>query len=452
MTSPRPDVIPPSRWSQPLPELTRLDNGLTLATVHLPGQQLASLRLVVPHDLAAEGEGKEGASMLMARLLDEGAHGYDAQAFSLALERQGAGFGAGAQEGAVSVDLDVPARRLVAGLDLAALAVQVPTFPADQVDRLRRARLAEIDHETASAPHRAARELIGVLWAPGSRAATPTAGTAASVAALTRDDVVERHHGLSPADATMVVAGDLTGLDVTAAVASAFGSWSSFAPTPARPLPPTPAGGGTRIVLVDRPGSVQSELALAIPAVGRVHPDWPALRTLAYLLGGSPNARLDADLRESKGWTYGLRASLRPRAAGGSFVIGGSVRSEVTAPALESISALLAALPQGFSASEVSAGVDFLTRATPTRWATADVVADELSALAIEGLPWDFPQSTVEALGSLASDDLTAAWGRLGDPGWAMVVVGDAAQCHDPIFAAGLAPVTVVPAGSAVLG
>lgn len=439
----RPIVSPPGAWRQPIPTLTRTPLGLTIAAHDLPGQRVASVRLTIPTSLASEDAGREGATLLMTRLLDEGCTGHSAEEFAVALERHGIVLAAGAIDGGVSVDLDVPARRLPEALALLGLAVREPTFPPDQVQRILRNRLAEIDHENSSAPHRAGREFLRTLWARGQRAAVPAGGTAESVAALTRDDLVARHTALGPQGATLVVAGHLAGIDLESIVVDAFAGWPASEPAPPT-VAPDVAGSGNRIVLVDRPGSVQSELLVGAAGPDRRDATWPAHPVLAYLLGGSPTARIDADLREAKGWTYGMRAAARPRVAGGSFVASGSVRSDVTAPALERLVAILEEARAGFAEGEVRAGIDFITRATPGRWGTADVVAEETAGLALEDLPWDFPQRTLERTLDLTPQDLSQAWSEIGREGWAIVVVGDAEAQEEPLRALGLGDVSVV--------
>lgn len=446
MTAARPVVPAPAPWTQPVPTEVVLDNGLRLATLDLPGQEVIAVRTLLPVSLADEARTEEGVTVMLARLLDEGAGDLDAEAFALALERHGAVLGAGAIDGGLSVDLDVPRRHLGPALELLSDAVTSPHLPEDEVRRVLRNRLAEYDHETTSAPHRAARQLIATMWDPTSRASRPTAGTPETIAALDPAALRRRHAALGPSGGSLVVTGNLAGLDVEGLVRRTLGSWR---PPPSAPIDiaaPRPAPGAVRTVLVDRPGSVQTEVAIGSPAPGRADPAWAAYPVLAYLLGGSPGARIDALLREEKGYTYGIRAAMRPRAVGGSFVVSGSVRSEVTVEALGLLLDVLATARDGFGPEELARGVDFITRATPGRWGTADAVADELSALALEGLPSDQPQRTLGAMRALEPEDLGRALGTLGPDGWTVVLVADADTVLEPLRASGIGPVELVTA------
>ncbi len=146
-----------------------------------------------------------------------------------------------------------------------------------------------------------------------------------------------------PAGATVVLAGDLTGTDALEVLTATLGAWDAPRHEPgSRPVAPRPAADRARVVVVDRPGSVQTEIAVSCPGPDRSTPHgWAPHPVLAFVVGGSPNARLDAVLREEKGYTYGIRSSFRPRVAGGSFVTSGSVRSEVTGEALELLLGIL---------------------------------------------------------------------------------------------------------------
>ncbi len=431
MSAPRPEVTPPRPWIFPAPVEHVLRNGVRVLAHDLPGQYVLSLRVVVPAALSAEPAGKEGIGAMTARLLDEGTAAHGSEEFAELMERHGMVLGAGVSDGGLLVDVDVPQRHLATAAALVTEALAEPVFPEDEVRRILRNRLAEIEQERASSAHRAARELARTLWDPADRASRPTGGTTESIGSLTRDDLVEFHATtVGPQGATVVVAGDLTDVDVVGVLEATVGTWS--APrhrVTAPPVAPVPAPDAARVVVVDRPGSVQTEIAVGRPGPDRSTPDgWAPYPVLSFVLGGSPSARIDAVLREEKGYTYGIRSSFRPRVAGGSFVTSGSVRSEVTGEALEILLGILEGAREGFTDAELRSGVDYVGKTAPGRYATADAVADETAALALEGLPLDFTTRNLRAVAGLGRDDLDEAYRRVATGKWSVVLVGDAAS------------------------
>jgi zinc protease len=426
---PRPVVEPPHEWAFPTHTEHVLDNGLRVLLHDVPGQYVLSVRVVVPVSLATEPPGKEGVTAMTARLLDEGTAEHGPEEFAELMERHGMALGAGVSDGGLLVDLDVPQAHLPTAAALLTEALARPVFPEGEVRRILRNRLAEIEQERASAGQRAARELSRTLWHPEDRAAVPAAGSTETVAALTRDDVVDLHRRrVGPRGATVVLAGDLAGTGSLETLAGTLGSWANpdHEPSPA-PVAPRPAEDRARVVVVDRPGAVQTEIAIGCPGPDRSTPHgWAPHPVLAFVLGGSPTARVDAVLREEKGYTYGIRTSFRPRVAGGSFVAAGSVRSEVTAEATELLLGILDGARDGFTDAELRAGVDHVGKTAPGRYATADAIADETAALALEGLPLDFTTQNLRAVAALTRADLDAAYRRVATGGWSVVLVGDA--------------------------
>ena len=429
MSPARPAVAPPEPWTFPAPVEHVLDNGVRVLLHDVPGQYVVSLRVVVPVSLRTEPAGREGVAAMTARLLDEGTAQHGPEEFAELMERHGMLLGAGVSDGGLLVDVDVPQAHLATAAGLVAQALSEPAFPDGEVRRIVRNRLAEIEQERASAAHRAMRELSRTLWDPADRAATPAAGTAESVGALTRDDVVSFHRQrVGPAGACVVVAGDLAGTGALDVVAGSLGRWTNDDHEPApSPVPPQPSADRRRVVVVDRPGAVQTEIAVGCPGPDRsTSHGWAPYPVLAFVVGGSPTARVDAVLREEKGYTYGIRTSFRPRVAGGSFVAQGSVRSEVTAEATQLLLGILDGARDGFTDSELRAGTDFVARTAPGRYATADAIADESAALALERLPVDFTTTTLRDMADLDLDDLRSAYRRTVTGDWSVVLVGDA--------------------------
>ncbi|SDO63544.1 Predicted Zn-dependent peptidase [Pedococcus dokdonensis] len=447
-TPPEPVVQPPAAWQFATPARHTLSNGIELLAYDIPGQYVISVRTVLPFPLSVEPRDVEGVATLMARLLDEGTAEHTPEEFAELLERKGIALGASVTDGGLGVDLDVPKRRLPEALDLLRQALAEPVFPEAEVERHRRTRLAQIEQERALAPQRAAIEFIATHFDAADRASRPTGGSAASISALTRQHVVDFHaQRVGPTGMTAVIAGDLSGLEVGALAEQSLGSWVSQTHEAApSATAPTRAADAARVVIVDRPGSVQSELL-----VGWTGPDrhteagWAAYPVLGFVMGGSPNARVDAVLREEKGYTYGIRSVFRPRRVGGLFLTSGSVRADATVESVRLLLELLESGRDGFSAEEVRAGVDFISKTAPGRFATADAVADEAVTMALDGLTTDFTSRTLEAMRQLDEERLAAAYREWVQGEWTVVVVGDASTCAEGVRALGVGEVTVVP-------
>jgi predicted Zn-dependent peptidase len=214
-------------WAFPAPERSALDNGLTVLRCHRPGQQVVAVEVALPAPLEAEPEGLDGVATIMARALAEGTEQHDAEAVAAELERCGATLDTHADHPGVRVSLEVPASRLRKALGLLSDALRAPAFPDSEVERLVRNRLDEIPHELANPARRAAKELSKELFPADSRMSRPRQGTEESVSRVDAGAVrafYEAH--VRPATATAVVVGDLTGVDLDAALAETLGTWT----------------------------------------------------------------------------------------------------------------------------------------------------------------------------------------------------------------------------------
>lgn len=454
----RPDVAPPAPWDFPAASTTTLPNGVTLLTYDVPGQYVLSVRVGVPIPLTAEPRELEGVATIMARTLDEGTEHHTAEEFARLLERKGVSYGAGVGESGLTMDLNVVKGNLEVALDLLRQILTEPVFPEAEVARQVRTRLAEIDQERAVAANRAVIEFVSTFYAADDRASRPVGGSRETVSAITREAVSAFHaEQVVASGATVVVAGDLSGLDVPALVATSLGGWRRgpadrpSAVTRSASLAPDRC----RIVVVDRPGSVQTELVVGAPGPDRsVDGGWAPYPVIGFMIGGSPNARIDAVLREEKGYTYGIRSGFRPRRSGGLFLTSGSVRADATTESLRLLVELLESGCNGFSDKEVRSGVDFIAKTAPGRYATSDDVADEAVMMALDGRTTQFTTDNLRDLATVDVARVDAAFARFAreagiDPerpgaGWTIVLVGDAAEYVPGIEALGLGPVTVV--------
>ncbi len=445
---PRPAVAPADPYAVPEPARRTLDNGLTVLAYDLPGQYVHSIRLAMPLPLRVEPRESEGVATIMARTLDEGTGRHTATEFARLLERRGVAYGAGAGDSGLSVEVDVAKGHLDYALDLLSQTLTEPAFPAEEVGRHVSTRLAEVEQERSMAAHRAASQFAATYFDPATRASRPVGGSAETVAGLTHDDVAGFHaRHVGPEGATVVISGDLSALDPFAAIERALGGWrpsqDRVAPGPwvAAPVAPDRIG----VVIVDRPGSVQTELMVGCPGPDRhVDTGWAPYPMLAFALGGSPTSRIDALLREDRGYTYGMRSSFRPRRRGGLFVTAGSVRSEVTADALGLLLGVLDGARDGFTEAETRQAAHFLVLTAPSRFATADAVADEAASLSYDGLGTDFTSRTLAGIDRMDPEGLGAAYRRFVDGAWTIVLVGDAATFADGVGALGRGALRVV--------
>jgi zinc protease len=444
----RPGVSSPEPWSFPEAHRVGLANGLGVVSYDIPGQYVISVRLAVPMPLDREPREQEGIATIMARTLDEGTARHTAEEFAELLERKGIALGAGVSESGLIVDLDVAKGHLSEALDLLSQAVREPAFLANEVSRHVKIRLAEIDHERSLPGQRAALEFISTYFQADQRASRPSAGAKATISAITPADLVAFHAAnVVPSGATLAVAGDLSDLDVVAEVEHALGSWSGAAAEVIEPREAARAADAARIVFLDRPDSVQTEFYIGCPGPDRrVEGGWAAYQVLGFVVGGSPNARVDAVLREDKGYTYGIRSGFRPRRLGGVFLTSGSVRADSTVEALGLLLEILDTAREGFTEEETQAGVDFIGRTAPGRYATADTVADEAAGLSLEDLTTEFTTANLRGLEDVNAEALAEAYGRYVTGEWTVVIVGDATLYAEGVRGLGRGEVAVLPA------
>jgi predicted Zn-dependent peptidase len=444
----RPGVSAPEPWSFPEAHRSELANGLRVVFYDVPGQYVISVCLAVPMPLEREPREREGIATIMARTLDEGTALHTAEEFAELLERKGIALGAGVSDAGLVVNLDVSKRHLSEALDLLSQAVREPAFPANEVSRHIKSRLAEIDQERAVPGQRAAIEFIATYFDASERASRPTAGTKPTVSVITPADLVAFHAAnVVPAGATVAIAGDLSDVDVVSELEQALGSWSGVTAEVAEASEAARAPDATRVVFLDRPGSVQTEFYIGCPGPDHsVEGGWAPYQVLGFVVGGSPNARVDAVLREDKGYTYGIRSGFRPRRRGGMFLTSGSVRADSTVEALALLLDILDTAREGFTQEETQAGVDFIGKTAPGRYATADAVAEEAAALSLEGLTTEFTTANLHALLVVDPATLAAAYDRYVSGEWTVVIVGDASLYAEGVRGLNRGEVTVLPA------
>lgn len=443
----RPSAGAPRPYVFPAVHRATLDNGLGVVVVDLPGRPLVAASLVIVGGAVDEPAERAGATVLMARALSEGTANYSAVELVEATERLGASLHAEAGWDATSVSVDVPADRLPATLDLVAEVLSSPTFPAAEVERLRDERLNDLLQAAADPRRRSEEAFIETIYAPSAPYHRPAAGTRATVEGLGADAArAELARRFDPAAMTLVVGGDLGGLDVPALARERFGAWrADAAARPPAAIDDTPAATSRRVRVVHRPGAVQTEIRIGHVGLARRTEDYHAVAVMSGILGGLFNSRLNRKLREEKGYTYGASAGFDFRRGRGPFGARAAVNTEVTIPAvLDILTELEAIRDRPVTDAELNDARNYLVGVFPLRFETPGAVVGALANLVIHGLPDDeliHYRSAIEAV--TAADVLAVARAHVRPDAAAIVLVGDADAFLPDLEAAGLGPITV---------
>ncbi|MPZ27779.1 MAG: insulinase family protein [Micromonosporaceae bacterium] len=433
-----PELAPPGALQLPDTVEATLPTGLTVLVIRRPTVPLVELRLRVPF---AQAE-TTNAAVLAQTLLSGTATMSNVQ---IAAQLQTIG-------GALSVGVDpdrllVSGNGLVSGLDrgLAILAEVLTgaSYPAGEV-ATERERLADRIQVARSQPSHLARVALLRRMYGGHPYAVQTPEPE-QVRAVGSEQLQELHAvRVQPAGATLVLVGDLDPAAALDSVAAALGGWDGAG----RPveLPPTPPLAPGPLVLADRPDAVQSSLRLALPAVGRTHPDHAALQLANLVFGGYFSSRWVENIREDKGYTYGPHSAVEHAVAGSALVVAAEVATEVTAPALlETTYELgrLATLPP--TAAELEQARQYALGTLQLGMSTQAGLASLASTFAGFGLRLDYLARHAEALAKATVDDVAAAATAHLAPAKAVtVVLGDATRVEAGLT--GLGPVTREPA------
>jgi zinc protease len=447
----RPTPGQPRPYEFPAFQRHALSNGLLVILAPMPGRPLVTASLVVRNGAADDPFTVAGATALAARALSEGTQRYDAVALVEATERLGAGLHADAGWDAATVSVEVPVARLEPALALLAELAAHPTFPPREVDRLREERLNDLLQARAEPRRRVEEAFIGTIFASSSAYHRPAGGLAETVETLDADRLATAWaRGFDPARMTLIIAGDLDGAGGRGPVEVAedlLGGWTAAAGAVAGgPVSSESAVDSLRIKLLDRPGSVQTEIRVGHVGVPRRIDDYAGLSVMSAILGGLFNSRLNMKLREEKGYTYGASAGFDPRRGAGPFAARVAVNTEVTVPALVDLLSELSRIREApVTAAELGAARDFLVGVFPLRFETPGPVVGALGGIVVHDLPDDelaTYRARIEAVG--ADDVLAIARARIHPDRAAIVMVGDAARITSELEAAAIGPLEVI--------
>lgn len=446
MITQRPVPGQPRPYEFPYTARVTLPNGLLVIVTPMAGRALVAASLTLRAGAVDEPDATGGATVLAARALTEGSEVRDAVELTEAAERLGASIHAEAGWDATSAGLDVPATRLAPALELLAEVVLRPAFPAAEVDRLRDERLTDLLQAKADPRRRADEVYVSSIYAPSSPYHRPAGGTAETVGALRDSDVRAIHdRTYRPDRAALVVAGDVDPDEVVRIVDQLFGDWAGTTSDQRVAIDDSSAIRERFVRVVHRPGAVQTEIRIGHRGLARRHPDFHAVSVMSAILGGLFNSRLNMNLREAKGYTYGASAGFDMRLGRGPFTARAAVNTEATVPAVHEFLVELGRIREDeVTDAELRAARDYLVGVFPLRFETPGPVAGSLAGLFVQGLPDDELARYRGAIEAVTADDVRrVARDHIQPEAAAIVLVGDHDAFGAALATAGIAPVDV---------
>ncbi|HEY2517443.1 MAG TPA: pitrilysin family protein [Polyangiaceae bacterium] len=439
-----PPLGPDAVFTPPHIQEKQLPNGVRVRVVELHELPVAAIDLQfdrgADQDKAAIG-GFAGAMLL------QGTKTRSALQLGDEFERLGATEFAGVDYDSSWLVVNCLAGKLGDALALAADVVQHPAFQKEEIERERSHRLTAIAQQKDRPGTVLSNTVSEVLYPAGHPYASSLLGTEDEVKRATAADFVRFHdEAFRPDRLTVTVAGDVKFDDVVAQVDKALGAWKGKAPKAKTPAtPPLPKPGDARVILVDRPGATQSQIALSLVGLPRVNKDFDALTVMNTLLGGAFTSRLNLNLREAHGYTYGARSGFDFRQGPGPFTAGAAVVREKTGPAVTEILKEVERIrTEPVSDQELTDAKAYMIRALPARFETAEQTAGSVANLAVYGLPLDEYATRAARIEKITADDVKRVAATYLNPGaYRLVVVGDAAVVEGQLGQVGMGAVSV---------
>jgi zinc protease len=446
----KPEPSAPRNYHFPHFERRTLPNGIQLVVAPVSKLPLVTVLAIVEAGATVEPGNKLGVAALTARLLLEGAAGLDGVALADRFERIGASVEAHADWDIASVSLTALSSQLPDALALVRDLLCAPTFPEREVQRLKEERLAELLQQLAEPRGLADEQFAHAVYDATARYASPEAGDAANVRALTRDDVQSFYSArYKPGGTTLIFAGDLTMETAASLTEELFGGWTGDRPA-AAPRGVDAPQPGRLVRVVAKADAPQSELRVGHVGLPRNIPDYFETMVMNAVLGGLFSSRINLNLREAHGYTYGAFSTFDWRRAAGPFAVQTAVKSDVTGAAVQEILNEIERIRSApISHDELTLATSYLDGVFPIRYETTAAIATALANMVIHSLPEDFYDTYRAKVRAVTTEAvLRAAQRHLHRDQLRIVVVGDAATVAAPIESVTGVPTEIVVANN----
>ncbi len=422
-----------------------LPNGLRLVVVEQHELPVVDLSLVIRAGSEADPANKNGLATLTANLLDEGAGSLDAlglaeQIAFLAIQLStGAGFDQSV------VNLHTTRATLDGALALMSDVVLRPTFAEKEFARIKSERLTSLLQEQDRGPVMADRAFAAVVYGEAHPYGNSTAGTREAVESISRDEVVAFWKSVyRPDNATLIIVGDLSVAEAEALAARTFGAWARGGTPVAVRTSSAPTARSSTIYIVDKPKAAQSSFRIGAVGVARNTTDYYPLIVMNTALGGSFTSRLNSNLRETKGYTYGASSNFSMRREPGPFVARAEVVAAKTDSALIEFMKEFEAIRKPMPPEELAKTKRYLQLGFAERFESTGDIASQLAALVPFGLPLSTLGAYSRGMGTVTAADVQRVATRYLDPKkLAIVIAGDRSLIEASLKATGIAPVEV---------
>tara|TARA_B100001245_G_scaffold177010_1_gene135304 strand:- start:788 stop:2674 length:1887 start_codon:yes stop_codon:yes gene_type:complete len=451
-----PEPAPEPSFTPPLPVRHQLANGMSIAVVESRGAPIVSFALVLRAGAVSDPEDLPGLASFTAQMLMEGTEGRTSLEIANAAEFIGARISSDARREYTLLSSETLTKHFPTALELVADLVKRPTFPEHELERVRREHLTDLRRSKDDPTSVAERLVAGLVFSKDSGYGHYIFGTEDSASALTRVDLQKLFQGVyTPGRATLVVVGDTNLEEVTQQAQDLFGDWSgegSYVPQEAINTNGTMPS--TTIYLVDQPGAAQSVIRALQPTIPRKHPDYFGLTLVNYVFGGQFSARLNQNLRQDKGYSYGYQSSVHWYQGTSLVSAGGSVQTEVTKESVQETLKEFQEIRGGrpITGEELDAAKAGILQGYPASFERSGMVLNHLIQLLVFDLPDDYFQSVGPGITAVSLEDAhRVAAERIKDDSLQLLVVGDREKIEVGLRELGL-PVVLMNADGEKIG
>ena len=431
--------------SFPARETAALDNGLRVVLARRDAVPVVNLTMLLDAGYASDQFALPGTARMAMGMLDEGTTSRDALEISDTLDSLGANLGAGSNLDVSTVSMSALVENLDESLDLFADVILNPSFPEDEFERQQQQQLAGIGREKVQPVAMAQRVLPRILYGDGHAYSNPLtgSGTEESVGELDVDALRAFHDTwFKPNNATLIAVGDITMDDLLPTIEARFADWET-GDVPTKNLADVEPQAETIVYLIDRPDSAQSIIFAGQVAPPKGDPANLQIEALNDIIGGSFTSRINLNLREDKGWSYGARAILLDAAGQRPYYAFAPVQTDRTAESMAEIDKELRGIRGGGQRpptdEELAKVTDQNTLTLPGRWETNGAVMSSIIEMVRFGLPDNYWDTYADAVRAIATADVSAQANRVLQPdNLVWIVVGDRVRVEEKIRALGL--------------